>query len=200
MCDSKGVFMSNHPSMMIIAGPNGVGKTTFANNYLKKNERLYLSADLIAYELDSQNPYSRAIDASRLFSERLITALNEKQNIILESTLSGLSLKKYLQIAHGANYQIELVYLFVDTPDLCNKRISERVLNGGHFIPSVDVARRFYRSYHNFWNTYRFLVSSWSLYYNFNRDFETVAGGSQNDYEIFSGDLFRQFQNIQVSS
>ncbi|EKD77636.1 MAG: hypothetical protein ACD_42C00254G0002 [uncultured bacterium] len=37
--------MSNVPSMIIIAGPNGVGKTTFATDYLKINKRLYLGAD-----------------------------------------------------------------------------------------------------------------------------------------------------------
>lgn len=191
--------MSNTPSMIIIAGPNGVGKTTFATDYLKINKRLYLGADLIAAELDPKNPLNKSIEASRIFSERLTKALHEKKDVIIESTVSGLSLKKYLQIATQANYQIELIYLFVDTPDLCNKRIDERVLNGGHFIPPVDVVRRFYRSRDNFWNVYRFLVGSWSLYYNFNRDFETVAAGSQDRYEIFAKDLFQQFQNIKVT-
>ena len=127
--------------MIIIAGPNGVGKTTFAMDYLKIDPRLYLGADLIA---------------------------------------------------------IELIYLFVDSPDLCNKRIEERVLNGGHFISPEDVARRFYRSYKNFWKDYRFLVESWSLYYNFNREFEVVASGKHNAFDILSRDLFKQFEKIKV--
>lgn len=188
--------MSNSPSMVIIAGPNGVGKTTFATDYLKINKRLYLGADLIAYELDQKNPLSKSIEASRLFSERLTSALREKQNLMIESTLSGLSLKKYLQMATKENYQIELIYLFLDTPELCNKRIDERVLNGGHFIPPVDVVRRFYRSRDNFWNVYRFLVGSWSLYYNFDKEYEFVALGSQEEYEVFVNELFQQFLKI----
>lgn len=186
--------------MIIIAGPNGVGKTTFAMNYLKLNKRLYLGADLIAYELDKENPLNKSIEASRLFSERLHSALQEKKDIIIESTLAGLSLKKYLTIARDANYKIELIYLFVDTPDLCNKRISERVLNGGHFIPPEDVNRRFYRSCHNFWNVYRFLVSNWSLYYNYNREYEFIALGSQENYQVFSKDIFQQFLKLPVKS
>lgn len=188
--------MSNTPSMIIIAGPNGVGKTTFATDYLKINKRLYLGADLIAAELDPKNPLKKSIEASRLFSERLTKALHEQKDVIIESTLSGLSLKKYLQIATELNYQIELIYLFVDTPDLCNKRIDERVLNGGHFIPPADVVRRFYRSRDNFWNVYRFLVGSWSLYYNFDKEYEFVALGSQEHFEVFATDLFQQFLKI----
>lgn len=49
--------------LFIVGGPNGSGKTTIANEYLKYENLIYLSADAIAYELDAKNPSAQAMQA-----------------------------------------------------------------------------------------------------------------------------------------
>ena len=53
------------PTLYIIAGPNGVGKTTFADRYLPDEAKQleFVNADLIARGLSPYNPESAAIEA-----------------------------------------------------------------------------------------------------------------------------------------
>lgn len=184
------------PKIILVGGPNGCGKTTFILEYLKLEPLFYLSADAIAYELDAQNPSAHAVQASRLFIERLDEHIHRHTDLIIESTLSGLSLARHLRLAHGQDYNIELMYLFLDSPALCNHRISQRVLNGGHFVPPHDVERRFYRSYIHFWEFYKNQANEWSLYYNPEEQYQPVATGVRDQFEVVSNNLFEKFKAI----
>ena len=60
--------------MIIIAGPNGSGKTTFASEYLRDSEiSEYISADAIAERLvsDLADLDSVKLQAGRLFFEEI---------------------------------------------------------------------------------------------------------------------------------
>ena len=54
------------PTLYIIAGPNGVGKTTFADRYLPDEARQleFVNADLIARGLSPYDPDSVSMEAS----------------------------------------------------------------------------------------------------------------------------------------
>jgi len=52
---------------IIVAGPNGSGKTTFAREYCREHEMRYISADVIAERLDPKNLQKVAIQAGKLF-------------------------------------------------------------------------------------------------------------------------------------
>jgi predicted ABC-type ATPase len=58
-------------------------------------------------------------------------------------------------------------------------RVKNRVLNGGHNVPTEDIIRRFYRSKDLFFNLYKDIVSSWTIYYNSDEIFEKVADNSK---------------------
>ncbi len=57
----------------IIAGPNGAGKITFANNFLPKEAQClnYVNADLIAAGLSPFKPESVAFQAGKLQLQKL---------------------------------------------------------------------------------------------------------------------------------
>jgi predicted ABC-type ATPase len=161
---------------------------------LKHEALIYLGADAIAYELDPKNPTVQAFKAGRLFSHKLEKCIEQKTSLIIESTLSGLSLKKHIEYAKELGYRIELVYLFLDSPELCNERIQERVAKGGHFVPPEDVKRRFYRSQKNFWLCYRNFADAWRLVYNAEGSFEYVALSYMNTENILDANRFKFFQ------
>ena len=56
-------------SVIVIAGPNGSGKTTFASEYLRDSDVEYISADALAAELVStpEDLDKAKIQAGRLF-------------------------------------------------------------------------------------------------------------------------------------
>ena len=52
--------MANPRQLWVLAGGNGAGKTTFYNLYLAKFGIKFVNADLIAKDIDPENPEDRA--------------------------------------------------------------------------------------------------------------------------------------------
>lgn len=147
--------------LIVIGGANGSGKTTFAREIITEKGLKYLGADDIAFELDASDFESVKIEAARIFSRSLTESLENGESLIIESTLAGLSLKKHLQKAKQNDYSISMFFVFLDSVELCLKRIKSRVENGGHNVPEKDVRRRFLRANENFWNVYKDLANKW---------------------------------------
>ena len=76
---------------------------------------------------------------------------------------------------------------------MCIARIKGRVKQGGHYIPDIDVRRRYFRSLKNFWNCYKDIVDSWGLYYNGSGQNIFVASGTKVDIDILNPLLYNLF-------
>jgi len=180
-------------TLYIISGANGSGKTTFAKSFVSINQLHFINADEIAKELDKDNITKYKVKAGKIFFDKLEENLGLEKSFVIETTLSGHYLVKYIKQAKLLDFQITLIYLFLETPDTNISRVKNRVLNGGHNVPQDDIIRRFYRSKNMFYNVYKDLVDEWSIYYNSNEIFEKIA---QNDkildhekYNKFLGDI-----------
>jgi len=178
----------------IIAGPNGSGKTTFAYQFLRNKKLEFVNADEIAQELMQTNIEDARIKADKLFLKRLKLLIENENNFILESTLSGTYLKNTLKELTAKNYDIYMFFIFLENEEIAISRIKERVLQGGHHVPDVDVIRRFKRSIKNFWDYYKSYSKLWFLYYNSGEGFEEVAFGKKNDYFISDSERFFLFE------
>lgn len=138
------------PTLWIIAGPNGAGKSSFYDQKLKNIVPL-VNADLIARELNPSNPEDpvTAIKAGREAIKLRNTFLAQHQSFAMETTLSGKNELGFINKAKQAGYEINMVYISVQSPEQCERRIRERVRLGGHHIPSDDIVRRFDRTFNN---------------------------------------------------
>lgn len=162
----------------IVGGPNGAGKTTWLRGALEHQSGvLYLSADQIAAELSPDEPEAAAISAGREFLKRLRASIEGGEELIVESTLSGRGMTRYLELAREHGYRVVIVFIFLHRADLCVRRVRTRVRRGGHSVPEADILRRFGRSKRNFWELYRPLADEWHLYFNGGECFEMVASG-----------------------
>jgi predicted ABC-type ATPase len=119
--------------------------------------------------------------------------IEQGKSCVIESTLSGRYLIKFISLVKEQNYQITLTFIFVDSPEISIERISGRVKKGGHFVPEDDVRRRFIRGRQNFWNVYKKLVDRWSLVYNSGNNFEYVVIAKNNEKKILDEYLFEKF-------
>jgi predicted ABC-type ATPase len=182
--------------LVIVGGPNGCGKTTFAVRYSGMKNLKYLGADLIAGRLNPANPLAAAVKAGRLFSSELAAALSQGESLVVESTLSGLSLRKPIRLAADRGYRVKMVFVYLDAPEACLARVRERVAKGGHNVPQADIARRFSRSLRNFWQVYRLMATDWSLFYNGGKSAVRVASSRQGTLSVADEQAFADFLRL----
>ncbi len=147
---------SNKPTIYVIAGCNGAGKTTFAMEFLAKAVRClrFLNPDEIARGLSPLKPSASAFQAARLLLAQVKECLRRRATFALETTLSGKTYIRQLQLAHQLGFEIELHYLWLSSPAQALARVRRRVRLGGHHVPTVDVRRRFGRSLSGLINDY----------------------------------------------
>jgi predicted ABC-type ATPase len=188
--------MALNLKLVIIGGPNGAGKSTFAYQYEKECGIEYLAADELAGEIANKKLKNIELQAGKLFFRRLQDYLKTKKSVIIESTLSGLGLKKILEKFKKSGYSIKIVFIFLDSVEFCKNRIEIRAKKGGHKVPSKDVERRFYRSIKNFWTTYRFVADSWQILYNGKERPIEAAFNEENSILVADEEYYQIFMDL----
>ncbi len=134
----------------IIAGPNGAGKTTFALDFLPSVDcQHFINADSIAAGLNPINPEAETFNASRLYLKEIQSAIKAGRDFGFETTLSGRSYLALIKKLKASDWRVELMYLALPSVEYSHERVQERVLAGGHSIPSADIDRRFSKSLQN---------------------------------------------------
>ncbi|VXD24268.1 conserved hypothetical protein [Planktothrix serta PCC 8927] len=165
------------PNLYIICGANGSGKTTAAlqilPNFLEVFE--YVNADEIAAGLSPFNPESVAIQAGRLMLERLETLVNAEADFAFETTLATRSYARFLRNCKNKGYEINLIYFWLQSPELAIARVRRRVESGGHNIPEDVIRRRYERGRKNLTNLYLSLCNRWIVYDNSNLYLQIIA-------------------------
>lgn len=186
-----------HPHLMIVAGPNGSGKTTIARELSKAQGLRYLGADDIAEEL-APGEWERArVQAGRLFIERARSGIKQRDMLLLESTLSGRTLSGLVNHAREAGFGVSIIFVFLESVKHCLARVQERVRKGGHNVPEADIERRFVRSLSNFWSRYRQQADQWYLIFNSGDVPLDVAMGEGDEIEVLDEILFEKFLELK---
>jgi predicted ABC-type ATPase len=182
------------PSAYIIAGPNGVGKTTFAREFLPNYAdcRNFVNADLIAQGMSPFSPETAAVRAGRLMLEEIDLFMRRGADFGFETTLSGRGHLNLVRQLKKHAYEVHVFYQWVPSVDLALSRIKERVLRGGHDVPEAVVRRRFGRSIRNFLVHYRPLADRWMLFDNSDAALSIIASKEQGrlrliEVEIYNG-------------
>ena len=155
----------------IVAGPNGSGKTTFAQAFFKirNGKSRFINADTIAAGLSSSRTDQTAFHAGRVMLTAIEEALDAGTSFAFESTLSGKTWLPILQRALKEGYTLSIYFVFLKNPSLNLRRIRQRIKEGGHSIPKSTVLRRYPRSFSNFWSLYRPLCKEWFIFDNSER-------------------------------
>lgn len=191
--------MRDRPQLLIVGGPNGSGKTTVAMQYATSEGIPYIGADAIAASLAPDDPTSAQVEAGRQFIHSIDDWIASKRSCVVESTLSGRSFRNRILAASKNDYDVTIVFVFVDSVDVCIARVAERVRKGGHDVPKADIRRRYVRSMRNFWALYRELADSWVVLYNGGSQIQDVAVGSRREVTIRDAFLHEHFLTLSES-
>jgi predicted ABC-type ATPase len=103
------------PTIYLIAGCNGAGKTTFAKEFLPSIGVIrFLNADEIARGLSPLKPEAVAFKAGKLLLSELRELMDRQETFALESTLSGTNVCENLR-EHEAARLCDRVALRLDS-------------------------------------------------------------------------------------
>lgn len=145
--------MSNRPRLIIIAGPNGSGKTTATEALIGHewaNSATYINPDNVAQEIfgdwNSPEAVKKAADYCDNLREKLLA---EKKDMIFETVFSSPSKLDFVRRAHEAGYFIRIFYIGTENPEINAARIARRYMHGGHTVPIDKVVNRYFRSLAN---------------------------------------------------
>lgn len=134
------------PQLVVLAGPNGAGKSTFYAQHLAKSSLPFLNADRFAAQAGVE-PH----DAGLILDATRDQMIERGLGFITETVFSdpvGAKLAM-LQKALDRGYEVTLIFIGLQSPDLCALRIQQRVAEGGHDVPADRIQRRYEASLDN---------------------------------------------------
>lgn len=143
----------NKPTLIVIAGPNGSGKTSITTQILKHEwikGCVYINPDAIAQdELGDWNNSEMVLKAAQIAEERRLNCIKNKESLIFETVFSASDKIDFLELAKNSGYFIRLFFVGTNHPAINANRITHRVLEGGHDVPITKIISRYTKSISN---------------------------------------------------
>ena len=138
------------PTLCVVAGPNGSGKTTttiqlLANEWAE--DSVYINPDNIAQEtFGDWNSEEAVIKAAKKATEIRYECLKNRQNFVFETVFSSAEKLAFLRSAKECGFFIRFFYVCTSDPSINVARITQRYINGGHEVQISKVISRYYKS------------------------------------------------------
>ncbi|MDE6445319.1 MAG: zeta toxin family protein [Alistipes sp.] len=137
------------PVLIVIAGPNGSGKTSVTEQILRHEwteGAVYINPDIIAQEkFGDWNSPQAVMQSVRYCEELREKCLQERRSLIFETVLSRRDKVEYIVRARAAGFFVRLFFVCTASPTINAARIAKRVMEGGHDVPITKIISR-YRS------------------------------------------------------
>lgn len=109
------------PVLIVIAGPNGSGKTTITSRILKHEwleGAVYINPDNVAQErFGDWNSPEAVMQAAQYCEDERENCLRNKQSLIFETVLSSEGKVDFIRRAHESGYFIRLFFVSTNSHD-----------------------------------------------------------------------------------
>lgn len=164
-------------NLYIIAGCNGAGKTTASFTILPEilNCREFVNADEIAKGLSPFQPEKVSFEAGRIMLHRINDLLENDVNFAFETTLATKSYRNKILKAQQQNYNVTLLFFWLQNVDLAIERVRIRVTEGGHNIRTEVIKRRYLNGIRNLFEIYIPIVNEVMIFDNSEGKHDLIA-------------------------
>jgi predicted ABC-type ATPase len=141
------------PKLLIVAGPNGSGKTSVTGkilNHVWIEGCEYINPDNIAQDMFGDwNSPGAVMQAARYAAEHREDCIANRRSLIFETVLSASDKISFIERAKQQGYFIRLFFIGTDNPQINTTRIAQRVMDGGHDVPIGKIISRYSKSIAN---------------------------------------------------
>jgi predicted ABC-type ATPase len=151
---------SDAPTFWIIAGPNGSGKSSL---YGSNRDNIYgntsildffrsfwiINPDLLASRIrfnERLGLRAANLEAVKRIESWLDASIKAHQSVGVETVLSTDKYRRLVRIAKKRGFEVRLVYVILQTPELNVDRVRLRVKKGGHRVPIGKIKERWTKS------------------------------------------------------
>jgi len=141
------------PVLIVIAGPNGSGKTTVTKQILQHEwteGAAYINPDEIAQnkfgDWNSEEAVRKSIFYCEEWRERCI---RERRSLIFETVLSRSDKIEYIEKAKRAGFFVRLFFICTASPIINIARVAKRTMEKGHDVPTSKITSRYQKSIAN---------------------------------------------------
>lgn len=181
------------PTLCVVAGPNGSGKTTTTVQLLNNEwaaDSIYINPDNIAQDTfgDWNSPEAvlkAAAEATRLRYD----CLENGRDFVFETVFSSPEKLEFLRKVKDAGYFIRLFYVCTSDPAINVARITQRYMNGGHEVPISKIISRYYKSLLNAAKAISFVDRAYIYDNSVDNQLPSLL------YRTTDGQLFKQYTN-----
>ena len=143
-------MMNRKPTLCVVAGPNGSGKTTTTIQLLNNEwaaDSLYINPDNIAQEtFGDWNSPEAVFKAAERATQMRYECLEHGRDFVFETVFSAAEKLEFLRKAKDAGFFVRLFYVCTSDPAINVSRITQRYMNGGHEVPISKIISRYYKS------------------------------------------------------
>ena len=141
------------PEMIVIAGPNGSGKTSVTQKLLHHEwaeGTMYINPDEVAQEkFGDWNSKDAVMKAAQYCADLRENCLRSHKSFVFETVMSAEDKIDFIIRAKQAGFFLRLFFISTSHPSINAARIAGRVMKGGHDVPIPKIVSRYYKSIAN---------------------------------------------------
>lgn len=138
------------PELIVIAGPNGSGKTSITQKFLHHewaDGTVYINPDQIANDkFGDWNSQEAVIKAANYCAEWRERCLQDHVSFVFETVFSAEDKIDFLIRAKESGFFIRVFFISTKHPSINAARIAKRVMEGGHDVPIRKIISRYTKS------------------------------------------------------
>jgi predicted ABC-type ATPase len=138
--------MTPPKQLWLLAGGNGAGKSTFYHQFLAPKGVKLVNADLIANIINPERPENVSYEAAKVAEIIMDKLLQQGDNFCFETVFSHPSKIDFVARAKALGYEVVLVYIHLNIPELNEARVQQRIAQGGHRVPVEKIYSRIPRT------------------------------------------------------